>query len=159
MSHPPEDDDDSPMQRMKRVLSDPLFDVPLAAAPTEDRPVCTTCGLCCIVPGYRHLTADDVWALIDHLDCDLETLRRDYLNADGPLSLRAPCAFLTRSPAGYHCGVYAARPSLCREFAHCTVLQNDPPDAPQQIAAARQRWARYDAAVSTRGSSPPTKPR
>lgn len=144
MSAPPEED---LRAATIRVLEDPLFTVD-TDHPVESDPACTTCGLCCVVPGYRGISPPELWNIVDFLGCDLETMQRAYLRRDVPNSLRAPCAFLSRSEAGqYQCGIYPVRPDVCRGFSACTVLQRRPADAAAQIEAARARWAPYVDAV------------
>ena len=135
------------LAQQRQVEADPLFAIAGEAAPVESHPACPTCGLCCAVPGFRLISPAELWAIVDFLGTDLETLQRDYLRADLPMSLRSPCAFLRREGQRLLCGIYPVRPGVCRGFSHCVVLQDDPPDGPRLIEAAQGRWADWLAQV------------
>lgn len=121
------------------VEADPLFAV-VPERDVESHPACVTCGVCCAVPGLRPLSAAELWAIVEYLDTDLETLRRHGLRRDIPNSLRSPCAFSRRDGDRWICQIYPVRPDVCRSFSQCAVLQDDGADADALIAAAQARW-------------------
>ncbi|MCA9544325.1 MAG: YkgJ family cysteine cluster protein, partial [Myxococcales bacterium] len=128
------------LAQQRQVEADPLFALDAEPRPVESHPACPACGLCCAVPGFRLISPGELWALVDYLDTDLATLQRDYLRADVPMSLRSPCAFLTREGDRFLCRVYPVRPAVCRQFSHCVVLQTEPADAPRLVEQAQARW-------------------
>lgn len=137
------------LAQQRAVEADPLFAIEGAPKPVESHPVCPSCGVCCMVPGVRFISISpaELWDIVEYLDTDLATLQRDYLRVDLPMSLRSPCAFLRREGERFLCGIYPVRPSVCRDFSHCMVLQDDPPDAPRLIDAAKGRFAEWLAKV------------
>lgn len=120
-----------------RALTDPFFDVPRVRA-VEAAPACRTCALCCRVTGLRSVSPSDVARLAEHLGCTPAEVRARFLRADAP-TLRSPCAFLAETAEGFTCSVHAARPSVCRAFDRCAVLQDPDAEAPDAWARA-DRW-------------------
>lgn len=101
-------------------------------------PMCVECGVCCVVPAWRPLTADDLHRLAGELSVDVDTLRARY-----PDGLPAPCPFLRRDGTRYVCGVYSARPEVCRAFNRCVPMQRRPENAAELIAREQARFEAY----------------
>lgn len=80
---------------------------------------CTGCGKCCTgAPGYVWVTAEEIAAIAEYLNMDLEAFVKRYIRlVDGRFSLTEDgktfdCAFLE----GKKCRIYEARPVQCRTF-------------------------------------------
>ncbi len=121
-----------------------FFDVPLNRLATE-HPLCTTCGVCCVVPASRSVTDEDVARLAAALGTTPDSLRTEVFEA--PDNMGAPCPFLRRTGELYLCSVYEARPEICRSFGRCAPIQYQPDDAAARIQVEQDRFRDYFADV------------
>jgi Fe-S-cluster containining protein len=92
---------------------------------TFDQSACEKCrGACCRWGGYVWVTEEDIQAMADLMNVDLEAFAEEYLRAAyGRLSLQErlrdgeyQCALF--DPFTGSCLVYQARPEQCRTFPY-----------------------------------------
>lgn len=110
-------------------------------------PLCTTCGVCCVVPAWRPITLQDLERLCDALGVSPETFAARYAHPDEAGSLASPCPLLRRDGDRYLCSVYEARPEVCQAFNRCAPIQRDPPDAADLVTREQARFTDYFALV------------